>query len=136
MGDGVFRGLTIEEFEAKMRERGMTVDGKEIPDSVPFKPAVKVARQLSMFDVHRARVAQERLLQGLDGDETADEMVDMGSDDDLVERLSEYEQADLDIVLAQIEARRKSSESEPKPPAPSQDEPADRPAVDPAPEAK
>lgn len=138
MSDGVVRGLTFEEFEAKMRERGMTVDGREIPDPRPFKPSVKVGRQPSMFDVHRMRVAQELELRRQMEPETADDMLDLGddTDEDVIERLSEYEQADLDIVLAQIEARRKSSESERKPPAPSSGEAADKPPVDPAPQVE
>lgn len=121
MSDGVVRGLTIDEFEAKMRKRGMTVDGREIPDPVPLKPIAKVSRQPSMFDIHRMRVAQELELKRLSEPETEEDMLDFGpdSDDDIIERLSEYEQADLDIVLAQIEARRKSSESEQLPDTPS-----------------
>lgn len=111
---GEVRGMTFEEFEAKMRARNMTVDGKEIPDPKPFKPNVKVGRQPSMFDIHRLRMAQEAELRRQAEPETEEDMLDFGpeGDEDIIERLSEYERADLDLVLAQIEARRKSSESE------------------------
>lgn len=118
---GEVRGMTFEEFEAKMKARGMTVDGREIPDPKPFKPNVKIGRQPSMFDIHRMRMAQEAELRRQAEPETEEDMLDFGpeGDEDIIERLSEYERADLDLVLAQIEARRKSSESERLPDTPS-----------------
>lgn len=127
---GEVRGMTMEEFAAKMHSRRMTVDGREIPNPRPAKPSVKVSRNLSMFDYHRAAVAREQERRRLMEEETPEDMADLGEDfDDDVEELSEYERADLELALQQAEARtRQSSESERLPVAPSGKEPVDKPA--------
>lgn len=136
----VDRYLTDEEFAAKMERRRMTTDGKEIPDPRPVRPSVKVQRQPSMFDIHRMRMQQEVEFRRFAEMETEDDMNDFGDEDeDVIERLSEYERGDLEVTLRE-EERRMASKSERKPPAPSGGEapgggakPADAPVDPPEP---
>lgn len=106
MSDGVVRGLSYEEYCAKMEARNMTPDGKEIPDPKPFRPSVRVERNLSMFDHHRKAMERERDMRRMMENETEDDMIDFDDDEqEEAERLSEYEREDLNVAYAQEQVR-------------------------------
>lgn len=120
-----FKRLTDEEFRAKMDAREMTHDGKEIPDPKPFRPSLKVTRSPSMFDYHRLAMDREREYRRMVDEESPDDMLDLGEDDeDMIETLSEYEQADLQATLAREEARSRASAQQKPADAPEQAPPA------------
>lgn len=141
---GAFKRLTDDQFHDKMKARALTPDGREIPDPKPVRPSVKVTRTPSMFDIHRETVQREIEYRRMMESESEDDLQDFGPDDDedVIERLSEYEQADLELTLREEEKRAaatrqstttNSAPAQPAPPQPVQ-EPA-QPAPQPAPGA-
>lgn len=105
-----FKAISNEAFEAKMEERNMTADGREIPDPRPVRPSVRVQRQKSMFDYHREAMFREQEYRRMMEQDSEDDLVDFGDDDEeMAEHLSEYERADLEVELRKAEARERAS---------------------------
>lgn len=104
--------FSVDDHAEKMAERGMTADGKEVPDHRPFKPYVNVERRPSMFDYMRAAVRAEiERREQAEYDESSDEMSDMDVDDELVEELSEHEETDLKLTLAKAQKELDAKEA-------------------------
>lgn len=128
--------LTNQEFEAKMKARGMTVEGAEVPDPRPIAPPVGYVKQPSMFETVRKMLAAEfARRKDLEDMETAEDAADMGEDDeDVVQALSTYERYDLELELARradAEARASSDASTRNNVVGEADAPPDRPTAPP-----
>lgn len=120
------RGLTQEQYLAKLLERGLDESGKFEPDSVPLAPPIGYKKQPSMVEIVRNMVRSERLAAELAaaGHETFEESDDFDVEDDPPDMRSPWEN-DFDPPVSELlragrevmDARRKAAEK-PGDPAP------------------
>lgn len=87
------KSLAKEEYVEKMRSRGYNDDGQFIPDGTPMAPPIGYKRQLSMVEVVRNMVRDERLAAELDamGVETFEEADDFDVGDEAEDLRSGWE---------------------------------------------
>lgn len=113
------RGLTQEQYLAKLLERGLDENGKFEPDATPMAPPIGYKKQPSMVEIVRNMVRSERLAAELaaQGQETFEEADDFDVDDDPPDMRSGWEN-DFDPPVSELvaagrevmEARRKAQE--------------------------
>lgn len=133
--------MSIEDYEAKMDERGLTLDGKELPDPTPMAPPVGFVKQPSMIENIRNMIRSEALRQAAleTGHESFEDADDFDVPDD-PEPISRHEVADDLEPVASLRQKQKDAESaaaaapaEPPNevrPAPKDDKPPAKPASD------
>lgn len=114
------RGLTQEQYLAKLLERGLDEFGKFEPDGTPMAPPIGYKKQPSMVEIVRNMVRSERLAADLAaaGHETFEESDDFDVPDDPPDMRSPFEN-DFDPPISELvaagrevmETRRKAQQS-------------------------
>lgn len=76
--------LSIEEYFAKLKEKGLNPDGTQVLDPVPMAPPIGYKKHPSMVEIVRDMVRSEKLAQEAlaAGHETFEESEDFDVDDD------------------------------------------------------
>lgn len=106
--------LTVEEYMAKLVEKGLNPDGSPVLDPTPMAPPIGYKKTPSMVEIVRDMVRGERLRQEAleSGHETFEEAEDFDIGDDPEQLRSPYEN-DFDPPLGELlkageaETRRK-----------------------------
>lgn len=125
------RQMELEDYLAKLLDKGLNPDGTPMLDPTPMAPPIGYKKHPSMVEIVRDMVRSERLAQAAaeSGHETFEESedFDVGDDPELLRSqwenefdppLSELVRAGEEAIRAREAASRSPSESPPTPPAP------------------
>lgn len=128
--------MDLETYLAKLLEKGLTPDGKEISDPVPLGPPIGYKKQPSMVEIVRDMVRGERLREAAlsVGQETFEESEDFDvGDENAAELRSGYEN-DFDPPIAEIAKEVETNRAKKKPSTTASPAPAKPPEAPPPPD--
>lgn len=106
--------LTLEEYFAKLKEKGLNEDGSPVLDPTPMAPPIGYKKQPSMVDIIRDMVQSENLRREAmaAGAETFEESEDFDVGDDPEQLRSPYEN-DFDPPVSElVQAAREIEEKQ------------------------